>query len=139
MVQSWSSCGPWRFLGEPGIEVAPTAPRNSIRMVLECPLHLPETVPTAASSHRTATASAPTHPPRTTEIDVPYTFCILGPTMANRIGCDHATGVVSRLGTAFVLTSDNIGVVLDSVAGAFAMTAGCRHAGDLRCCGLARI
>jgi len=54
--------------------------------------------------------------------------------MANRIGCDHATGVVSRLGTAFVLTSDNIGLVLDSVAGASAMTAGRRHAGGLRRC-----
>jgi hypothetical protein len=59
--------------------------------------------------------------------------------MANRIRCDPATGVVSRLGTAFVLTSDNIGVVLDSVAGGSATMAGRRHAGDLQRCGHDRI
>jgi hypothetical protein len=59
--------------------------------------------------------------------------------MANRIGCDPATGVVLGLGTAFVLTCDDIVLVLDSVAGASAMTAGRRHAGDLQRCGIARI
>jgi hypothetical protein len=44
--------------------------------------------------------------------------------MANRIRCDLATGVVSRLGTAFVLTSDNNGLVSDSGPDASAMTAG---------------
>jgi hypothetical protein len=43
-----------------------------------------------------------------------HTSCTDQSTMANRIRCDPAIGVVSRLGTAFVLTSDNIGLVLDS-------------------------
>jgi len=44
--------------------------------------------------------------------------------MANRIRCDPAIGVVSRLGTAFVLTSDDIGMVPDSVPEGSAMSAG---------------
>jgi hypothetical protein len=59
--------------------------------------------------------------------------------MANRIRCDPATGVVSRLGTVFVLTRDNIGLVPDWVPDGSAMTAGRRHTGDLRRCGHDRI
>ena len=78
------------------------------------------------------TARQPTHPQENTEIDVAHTSCILGSTMANRIRCDPAIGVLSRWGTAFVLTSDDIGLVPDSVPDASAMGAGGRHAGGLR-------
>ena len=80
-----------------------------------------------------------THPQEAAEIDVPHTSCILAPTMANRIRCDPAIGVVPRLGTAFVLTCDSIGLVLVSVPGAAAMAPGGRHAGGLRRCDDMRI